>query len=238
MEFVYLDEQYSTVNSSPYAAAVGFIISDDRLDELRQRIYCDLGKLLEKRQNVISPIPPLHGKCFLSEYDDETKFKALRILLEAVAGCNGSGFRVGYFDESDLVKHDTPAKRASRALGAGVQLWLGAAMTKRYLLVSEFDLEALKNGLLTMDTSIDQYYQIEKENLSIKLENFMGHVFAHKKHLGCELADILGYLCLKADNPKTKFAKELAALRVEYGALFVMDRIIWWNDREKSFVRV
>ncbi len=104
-----------------------------------------------------------------------------------------------------------------------------------FIIVSEIDKESLRKEFSSLSTNMSFYYQLGQENISVPLSKMLGHYFALKDDIGCQIADVVLYCSLKNITAKTDFAKSMSAQFRRIEDRFLENSIIWVNDESKSY---
>lgn len=99
-----------------------------------------------------------------------------------------------------------------------------------FCFVHELDWSEFKVGYRFMSEQLSLYYQIGLENVSVDAENYVGSFIAPKYELGCQVADLSGYVAKKAEQPSTEFSEKLASIFHEIKKAYILNELIWWND--------
>jgi len=180
-------------------------------------------------------MPDLHGCEFLKEYSDAVKFEVLDSLIESLDGIDCDFLRIGYFNRSfpnEMLIMDRQNKINLAIMGVGF-----AILDKPdddHVLVSEFDKEALKRTLNTSYSNLSMYYAVGAENISFNLMGLVGHYYCPKSELGCQIADVINYCCLKSSNPKTPFASRMSQYYEAVADRYLVNQIIWINNKNHT----
>lgn len=241
--FVYLDEQEGNINGEPFTAVIGFRIRADDIIKVRDFFYPRLNEIIDKalaggkggNGTKIYLLPVLHGSDFLRDYTDDVKFSVLDAIVSSLEGIDFDLIRVGYFNKSATFLESSDSRRSIIGLSTvsvGFSIWDKPA--DYHVLVSEFDKEALRRSLDSEFSNLAMLHCIGKENVSINLSRFVGHYRATKSELGCQIADVVNYCCLKASNPTTEYSRRLAGYYDEFSDKYLVNQIIWLNDQSRS----
>ena len=189
----YLDEQEGEQDGRKFTAVTIAQIDAEYVDSFRASYYKSLSQLLmpEREPGVISELPVLHGCNLLREYTDDQKIKAVSELLRLFT-CNGGRFwRGGYFNDS-LPFIENRIDRISFCVSSA---FLRSKATPRndtlWMIAAEIDKEGLRKGLKSIDQQISVYYQLGDttswDNITIDFQGLVGHFFAKKNDLGCQV---------------------------------------------------
>jgi hypothetical protein len=233
VDLIYLDEQMGVGPRGKYTACIAAIISSDQLHDFRKKFYLEAARTLGAFEETdhgrsVGRVPILHGSDLLRDYDDSTKIEMMDLLLSEFTQHGGVFARVGYYDASNLYR--------------GTQLQnIGMAVNSFRLTFSKRDLpfcfihEADQSSLAKDHPSyqspmISMYYQFGEENISFDLKNFIGDFVTQKHDLGCQVADISGYIAMKRHVGESTFAKSLQRLHGKYSQYYIFDELIWWNE--------
>ncbi len=105
-DFLYIYESKITLGSGNKLYSLSAIhIPSEIYSNLRQSLYEALNPLFNKIENTIAPIPELHYRDFLPEYeDDDFKIEVFKIIVEKLIHYNASVFRVGYYDSKETAE--------------------------------------------------------------------------------------------------------------------------------------
>lgn len=240
---VYLDEQEGEIDGEAYTAVIGFRICARDIIKVRALFYPLYNEVLDREirgperseAKHVQPMPVLHGCDFLRDFSDTVKFEVLDILIRSLEGIDCDFLRIGYFNgysTNEPPKFDRKAKIDLATTGVGF-----AIMDKPdddHILVSEFDKEALRKSLDTAYSNLSTNFVIGPNDTSYNLMHLIGHYRATKSELGCQIADVINYCCLKSSNPKGEFASRLSQYYKVVADRYLVNQIIWWNDENKT----
>lgn len=240
---VYLDEQEGKIDGEPFTAAIGFRVRASDIVKIRSRFYPRYNEALDREirgserpeAKHIQQMPVLHGCEFLKEYSDTVKFEVLDVLIKSLEGIECDFLRIGYFDRSLqnlMPMRDRNARINLATMNVGFAIW--DKPDDDHILVSEFDKEALRKSLDSTYSNLSQYHAIGPNSMSFNLTRFIGHYYTPKSELGCQIADVINYCCLKSANPSSEFASRLSQYYEEVADRYLVNEIIWMNDRSKT----
>ncbi|MEA5160550.1 hypothetical protein U5903_07150 [Cereibacter johrii] len=240
---VYLDEQEGEIDGEVYTAVIGFRVRVDDIIKIRAQFYPRYNEILDRRirgdvpseSRHIHRMPDLHGSNLLREYDDDVKFKVLDALIASLDGIDCDFLRIGYFNRSfpPEINFNSRDRRLDHAITS-----VGFAILDKpdeyHLLVSEFDKEALRRRLDTTYSSLSLYFAAGAESASFNLPRLVGHYRASKSELGCQIADVINYCCLKSSNPRNEFAARMSRYYEAVAEKYLVNQIIWVNDEDRT----
>lgn len=232
-ELIFIDEQEMGQANKKYTAVTGAIMDARNLNEFRDLYYPRAYEFAKRRFGIpdntfdIGKIPHIHGSDLLRDYPDDKKIDLVRLLLKSFKMSGGKIVRVGYFDRSlEDFRLTTKVDRLNFVL-SNFLMCFGNSYGCQFAFVHELDVRSLEGGLRGVDEAFPIFHAQDGIHSTIDVENFVGHFFAKKSALGCQVADISGYISDKRQNAKTDFHKALGALYDEFGDLFMLDQIVW-----------
>lgn len=246
LDIIFVDEQTAKVNGHAFTALMGFRIPATEYPILRERLVIELSAVLQlvtqgqEQTRFVKNFPVLHGTDFLNDYSDSIKIEALHVIFSVVANHNVTFSRIGYFHDSDLIKGQALAKEHSAKSASFFGLW--AALWKKErspaVVVSELDVQSLRHFNWTSTSKIPDLFNLGKESASLPVDKMIGHFFALKDEIGCQVADLALYAALKSMSSGSEYHNAVGDKFSLISDRFEVDRIIWWNDTSKSVLRV
>lgn len=237
---VYLDEQEGQVDGETYTAAIGFRIRPSDIIRVKSYfypLYNDIlsSKLDISKSRIINEMPDLHGSCLLRDYSDDVKFKVLDALMASIKDVDCEFLRIGYFDRSfprELAFQGRKEKLDLATLGVAFSIM--DKPHEDHILVSEFDKESLRKSIDTVFSSPAKYFAAGESLVSYNLMHLVGHYHASKSELGCQIADVINYCCLKSSNPTSYFSTRLSEFYKSVSDRYIVNQIIWINDNSHT----
>ncbi len=241
---VYLDEQEGKIDGEPFTAVIGFRVRARDIIKIRSRFYPLYQEILDREirgserseERHIHEMPVLHGCEFLKEFSDTVKFEVLDVLINSLEGIECDFLRIGYFNQSffsnQMPGRDRNGRISLAFMSVGLAVW--DKPDDDHILVAEFDKEALRKSLTSTYSSLSQYFVIGADNVSFNLMRFVGHYYAPKSELGCQIADVINYCCLKSSNPNSDFASRMSKYYESVADRYLVNQIIWLNDESKT----
>jgi len=245
LNILFADEQYAKFKGEEFVLVIGFSIPVGEIVELRKSVYEQVSNILdlvkeEDGKKTIRPFPILHGSDFLRAYSDEVKYKVVQVVFDLVAKTDCEFYRIGYFLGSAPRSMDKAGARqfcmSSAYFGLLTSLWRETAPPM--MIVSEFDREALKKLFYSTTDQLGTYYQLDEATVSVPLNKLVGHFFAKKEELGCQIADLAAYVALKSMVGGSDFSRSIGKSFETISGRFVVNKIIWWNDDAKSVLGI
>lgn len=234
MNLVYVDEQEVEGARGPYTAVVGALISANQINSFRKKFFSEgldllgLGSVSDGTR-VIANFPLVHGRNLLPGFEDEKKVQVCRLLLNCFSSNGGRFLRLGYYNKS--LPKSFPGIRAYRIHFAVSSMMLSFEKSEEpYCFLHENDPSFAKADLPFFSGQMSIYYQLSAENVSFDYQKYIGSFIAPKYDLGCQVADIAGYVAMKAESAKTDFSRALADVYREEEGNYLLNRIIWMND--------
>lgn len=240
---VYLDEQEGEIDGEAYTAVIGFRVHARDIIKVRTSFYPMYNEILDQairgsdrsKGKHIHQMPDLHGSNLLREYSDEVKFQVLDALMKSLMDIDCDFLRIGYFNRSfrDEMSMDSRAKKidfATLSVGFAIQ----DKPDEYHILVSEFDKESLKRSLDKTFSNLSTVFAFGEKSASINISRLIGHYHATKSELGCQIADVINYCCLKWSNPKGEFSSRLSKYYEVFAEKYLVNQIIWINDKEQT----
>jgi len=246
----YIDEQEDTFGDDDYTAVCAASITAQGMVDFRQDYFPKLYEMVAGIRGTetgtvdVSNLVHIHGSDLLRDFRDEKKIEILELLLSRFSAHHGKLYRLGYRNKT--LPHPIKQSRQKRILFCVQSLLFSLENVNAapYAFVSEMDREGLKklfepvSGSIPLAYILDQNYGTENDefasNVSIDYKNFVGHFFADKLDIGCQLADVGGYLALKADSAESWFAQKLAKIFHKYRSLFEVNEIISLNEMPRK----
>lgn len=245
LNLFFTDEQYGRFQGNEFALVLGFSIPAATFAPFRRNLYSGLadilGLVLQKEGSIAIAAPPLlHGSDFLRDYVDSKKLEVLRFVFDLLRQTDCGFFRVGYFLASTPDGIDVQMRRKFCLQASLHAIWFGLNKEGSHptVVVSEFDKEGLRKAFSAITDHIGMYYQMDDGSLSVSLDKMIGHFFAKKDELGCQIADLVAYVSLKAMSDGSEFHNAVGGEFEKISHMFLADRIIWWNDSSRSIIRV
>lgn len=185
-----------------------------RLHSVRKAYYAAIEPILwpDAPSRKVNRIPVLHGSNLLRDWgSDETRLAAVNALFSAFEQGDARFFRLGYFHDELLVPPGSKSQMVNFCLSN--LLLCMEQVGEPFALVSELDRTALRSNPRFADDTTSLHYQAAARHsddfITIDYANFLGHFIAAKGHLGCQMADIAGYVALKAETASAPFAQSL-----------------------------
>lgn len=240
VDLVYLDEQEGTISDRKFTAVCGARMPVETVDQFREDYFGWIYKKVRKMKGIASNvidfrlIPVLHGSDLLREFDDDFKLEATERLVSSFVSHGGRFMRVGYFDETLPSSMNTKALRVRFCL-SNMAMAEGPFLQRQTMFISEIDLESLRSGALEVGFEYPAMYGalevMSEKNYTVDFRRFLGHYFAKKNDIGCQLADIAGYLALKDETSSTDFSRKMAGIFQNYRDSFDFNEVIsvQWN---------
>ena len=241
---VYLDEQEGMINGEKFTAIIGFRININDINEIKKSFYKNFNAIVNRESSDESDsgiqraniLPHLHGADFLRNYNDTVKSEVLDALSSSLEGCDFHFLRVGYFDRSfpPETEFSTRNFRLNHAL-LGISFAIRDKPDDYHILVSEIDAEALKKNLESNFNNPSLYFVIGADNVSYNLMKTAGHFYAPKSDLGCQVADVFNYCCLKSSSDQSAYGKMMASYYFRFSNRYLVNQIIWVNNSELNY---
>lgn len=241
---VYLDEQEGLIDGEAYTAVIGFRVRAADIIKIRAKFYPLYNEILD--QEIRGPhrsedihvhrMPDLHGSNFLREFSPDTKTKVLDALVETISEFDCDFLRIGYFNRSFPPGCGTKDKIQIINLATlGVSFAIRDKPDENHLLVSEFDKESLRKTLDSVFSNLSINFATRPENVSFDLMHFVGHYRGTKSELGCQIADVVNYCCLKySSETKSHTNALLSSYYKKLAHRFIVNQVIWINNREHT----
>lgn len=242
---VYLDEQEGEIGGEKYTAVIGFRVRLADMKNIRSSFFPAFNEIVDEKERGancidakhIHKLPVLHGSNFLSDFDESLKFRVLDELAESIKPTDCGFIRLGYFDRSIPAETNLSGRNQILELALlGVALSLWDKPDDDYLLVSEIDKEALRQRIETIFNDNGQHHVLPPENFSYNVSRLVGHYYAPKSELGCQIADVINYCCLKKNTATSKFQKKMSKYYDLFAGRYIVNQIIWLNDRKNNFI--
>ena len=239
MDFYFLDEQEGLIEGDKFTAICGVVLQANCIDQIRSEFFpWFLSELRSKGADTsrmsFRDIPVLHGCSLLPEFDDALKVKATRKLLTTAVDFGAKFIRLGYYNSSIPMIGGGRYGRINFCI-TNLLIALGTQRDAPFAFVSEIDKEALKKTLEGIDRNHSGYYAgisgLSEEEITIDFKRFIGHYFAAKHDVGCQIADLSGYIALKAETAESQFARELSTVFENLKGDYLVNDII----RMKSY---
>lgn len=234
MKLFYFDEFEGKIEGKPYTAICGVGIHHLSLIAVKNDFYPALDTMLHGddaavKTNVIRQVPTLHGSDLLRDYDDSVKVAAVTLLFDLFVKNDAEFFVVGYVNDFIKVFGTSKASRVGHCLHSTLTAF-HRSVGGPFAFLHEADKGAQKEGFTALDRSIGQLHvasQIfSEDNFSIDFKNLVGHFIAGKHDLGCQMADLVGYVFQKKDHPSSQFTKSLSEIYEKYSDKFLLREII------------
>lgn len=235
VKILFLDEQHAEVAGDNFTAVGGMLIDPAELLELRSGIFEVLCRELSLSKNQIENVPILHGSDLLRDFcDDDKRIIIVSKIFELIAKTSANFIRVGYFHRSLMNIPNGDVKKV--ALGFSLMsIWMVMSREDSpFLIVTELDREELKRDFSSLSKDLGLYHQIGKENISVPYSRTVGHFFALKQEVGCQLADLILYCGLKKITAKNEFSELMGAQLELIADRFLENEIIWLNDSSRN----
>lgn len=237
MRIFYADEQEGSKGGRKYTAVVIAHIDAQSVHQMRFDYFVKAREILFSALPAgnIKNVPPLHGSDLLRgvAFDDSQRLSCVDALMGTFVNHGGRFRRVGYFDDSVPFLPDKKARVVFCLHNAFMRDPDWSLGDQPWMVTSEMDKESLKAGMKTLDTAQSMNYQLATmhgwEGLTFDFRNLIGHFFALKHDLGCQAADLSGYLALKADGSATDFGKSLSERFSAYSKYYDCNEIISMN---------
>jgi len=240
MRIIYLDEQEGQIGERRYTAICGFSLPVEQLDAFRSEYYPELNRIVcrardpDKRlgSSLIVHKPPLiHGRDLLCEFEDEVKFQILDHLFECLSHFECQYYRLGYFNKPLDEMLGQTASRESRLQFCLFAFWLqfGKKFGSKFMFAHEFDREGIRRGLAAVDDQIGMHYVIGESspgNIPVDYRNFVGHFFATKLDIGCQVADVTSYIANKKNSAQTPYGVRIGAYFDRIKDKFLVNEVI------------
>ncbi|WP_223428971.1 hypothetical protein [Tateyamaria pelophila] len=238
-----MDEQEGRVNGEKFTAIVGFRAWAHDLHEIKALFYPAYNQVIDTairgedaKGNYIHRLPNIHGSELLSDFPDEIKFQVLEKLCSVLKEFDVDFLRIGYFDRSFPYEMQHSARDQILDLCVtSTAFAISDEKEPNHVLVSEFDKESLRRNLDKTLQKLSTIYAGGAESSSINLKNLTGHYYATKSEIGCQIADIINYCCLKKSNGTTDFSNQLAKYYDMFSEDYIANQVIWINNRDRIF---
>jgi hypothetical protein len=178
-------------------------------------------KIRNLESSKIVPIPILHGSDLLPGLQDELKLELLDIFLEEVSKYSEQIIRHGYYDDGlDFLQRRSDLEFSSdedcKLHFVFQTLWMGYTppQDQSYQFVHEVSVRSLDKSPsfsnLDQGTGYSKLEQIDPDNVTVPIGQFIGHFYAPKTDVCCQAADIAGYLAHRAERENSgQFGQEL-----------------------------
>lgn len=236
MNLVYVDEHYGKIGGKAYTAISGVIIEDQHFLAAREAFFEVYRNILnpDEPRSGVGVLPALHGSDLLRDYDDATKLAAVRALFEKFAESGAKVFRLGYFDKSlpPGILSESKEQRVSFCI-SNLLLLLKPTFRSSYIIAHELDKEGIRRFFRFQSDSLSLYYQLDRDGVSIDFEKFVGHYVALGEDIGCQVADIAGYVAMKAANPNSPFTIALHKIYKDFESIYFFNEVIWMQRAMK-----
>lgn len=242
---VYLDEQEGVINGQRYTAIVGFRVNSKDINVIRRKFYPALNEIVDTKLRRDGKIyggdahihksPILHGCDFLRGYSDTEKFQVLDCISDSIEGSDFNFIRIGYFNNSlssTAILNDRRNILSLALLSVGFALW--DKPDDDFILVSEIDKEALRLKIQSIFNDVGIYYS-SPQKVSFNLKRLIGHFYAPKEDLGCQIADVVNYCCLQKTTGKSQFQQRMATCYERFKDSYIVNQIIWVNDPARNY---
>jgi len=230
MKLFYIDEQVAKHGDREFTAISAVSIDAAEQSKAYGEFYnriSDVLSLAEEAEGskTIGRLPIIHGSNLLPNHDDDQKLSAVELLFECFILAGAKFFRLGYYNPELTILKGGRDTRINFCLSS---FWMSLKGYNRgpYAFVAEMDSQGLLNGLRYLDDNVLLYHAIGKQSISVDFENFVGHFSAPKSALGCQMADIAGYVALKHENANTSFSRAMAEIYSSHMHYYEVNKII------------
>ena len=240
LDFIYVDEQEAEFQGESFTGICAAIICDTKIDEFRRAYFPKLHDIVVSARGSTDcrtiddgAFAPLHGVNLLRDLTDEKKLSVIDHLLGSFQAVGGRFLRLSYVNST--LPPSISKDRNQRIQFAVSSFWimLPTNYGTPFVLVHELDHQALRSGFAAISDQIGSLYKtasiVQGNPFSADYRNLVGHYSAKKNEIGCQLADIAGYLALKSMNRSDGFGSKLANLYEKYKSLYAFDELIWMN---------
>lgn len=236
MDLVYIDEQEGSTGQGHFTAISAALIPSTNVHSFRTLYYARAQEILNLSPKMdgmirLEAVPVLHGRDLLRDTADDTKIAMVRALLDSFVSNGGAFARVGYYDKSNFspLKGDREY-RVNQAHRNYLMTFNDWASPFAFIHEADQPIDKMKFPFVSND--ISEVYQLGISNANFDISNYIGNFIAPKYDLGCQVADIAGYIAHKADTEQSGFGKRLSALFNEtYKSHFTINILIWWNSQ-------
>ena len=185
-------------------------------------------------------VPVLHGSDLLRDFEaqwevsisDDHKIEVVKLLLSEFVNHGGKFLRLGCYEDSlsflQLNGQKLEKEKAIEFLLNHLFSYLGPRTPNPFLFVHEIDKEALARAISEFGRNLDAYHLARDANISLSVDpdNFLGYHHAPKWELGCQAADLSGYIALKSENYATDFSRKLAEVFQNYSKHYEINQIL------------
>ena len=104
-KYVFIDESEGKIGDRNYHVAVASVLQASQLKPFRSELLNTISNMINP-EGTVNPLPELRGSDMAVGYSDEVKLNCYEVLAELISKYDVNVYRLGYFDNTPLMKTD------------------------------------------------------------------------------------------------------------------------------------